>query len=437
MKAVVLLTCIALWTFEVPGGEIHDAASTGDTNKFKALLVAEPSAVNQQDADGNTPLHLAIRANNQGIVEIALQFKPTLQLANKAGLTPLKLAKGYGRTELVKLLTDNGVTGEANDHEGRLVAKQRLVPAEVLAFYYPWYGSPEKRGHPVHWGKIDSEQHTISNCAHYPLKGVYDSMDPALIDEQISLAQSNGITGFIASWWGQDRYEDHALPVLLDRAAEKHFKCSVYWEKASGEGDARINQAASDLVYLLTRYGTNEAFLKVGSKPVIFLYGRVLDQIRPSAWPAIASRARAKAGEVLLIADGYKEEKARHFDGVHNYNISWAAAGKPPLGDLRSWAARYDSDAVQLARKHGIISCVTVIPGYDDRNTRRPGRNSDRQDGQVYRVLWEEAIKSKPDWVLITSWNEWHEGSEIEASTEYGDKYLKLTGDYAWRFLAR
>jgi len=36
------------------------------------------------------------------------------------------------------------------------------------------------------------------------------------------------------------------------------------------------------------------------------------------------------------------------------------------------------------------------------------------------------AIKADPDWVLITSWNEWHEGSEIEPSWEDGDAYLKL-----------
>jgi len=46
----------------------------------------------------------------------------------------------------------------------------------------------------------------------------------------------------------------------------------------------------------------------------------------------------------------------------------------------------------------------------------------------------EEAIKAKPDWVLITSWNEWHEGSEIEPSLEYGDKYLSLTQEYGRAF---
>ena len=308
------------------------------------------------------------------------------------------------------------------------------IPHEVLAFYYPWYGSPEKRGHPVHWGRVNADNHTISNCAHYPEKGAYDSCDPTLIDWQIDLAKSNGIAGFIASWWGQKKYEDFALPVLFECARKKGFKVAIYWEKAPGKGNEQIDDAVSDLVYLLAQHGSNKAFLKVGGKPVIFVYERVMKEVPQTSWPAILSRTRAKAGDFLLIADDYQESYTRLFHGLHRYNISWALKGKSP-DELRAWAAQYYGDAVKLARKYGRISCVTVMPGYDDTKVRQPGRNADRQDGQAYCVLWEEAIKCKPDWVLINSWNEWHEGSEVEPSVEYAEKYLKLTRQYSPRFV--
>lgn len=90
----------------------------------------------------------------------------------------------------------------------------------------------------------------------------------------------------------------------------------------------------------------------------------------------------------------------------------------------------------QLAKSHGKISCVTIIPGYDDTKIRKPGLKAERQDGKTYQVLWDEAIRADPDWVLITSWNEWHEGSEIEPSWEDGDRYLQLTKPAAERFRA-
>jgi glycoprotein endo-alpha-1,2-mannosidase len=301
-------------------------------------------------------------------------------------------------------------------------------PREVLAFYYPWYGKTR------HWGKADAANHDIQNSRHYPAQGAYDSHDPAIITRQISEAQTHHVTGLISSWWGQGTYEDQAVPLLLAAAGAKHFNISVYWEAAPGKGGEQIDRAVSDLTYLLTRYGTNDAFLKVDGLPVIFVYGRVMGQVPFAAWPEILRRARSQAGNFLLVADGYSARNARQFDGLHTYNICGQVKGKTP-DELRTWAAAHYARAVKLARDRGDISCVTVIPGYDDTKIRKPGLDVDRLDGQVYRVLWDEAIKARPDWVLITSWNEWHEGSEIEPSFEDGGKYLKLTGEYALRFL--
>ncbi|MGH7980867.1 MAG: glycoside hydrolase family 99-like domain-containing protein, partial [Limisphaerales bacterium] len=123
------------------------------------------------------------------------------------------------------------------------------------------------------------------------------------------------------------------------------------------------------------------------------------------------------------------------FDGLHTYNICAQVKGKTP-DELREWSKGYYERAVKIARDHGRISCLDVIPGYDDTKVRHPGLAVNRLDGQVYRILWEQAIKANPDWVLITSWNEWHEGSEIEPSYEFGNKYLRLTARYSRRFLA-
>ena len=313
---------------------------------------------------------------------------------------------------------------------------QGVVPRQVLAFYYPWYSVDRAGTNGKHWGAINAPAHQTSATAQYPARGVYNSMDPAVVRSQIQLAQSNGITGFIVSWFGrvsEQERNDASVPVLLQCADELHFKISIYWEQEPGSAARRNAHAVDDLVYLATQFGTNDAFLKVDGKPVIFVYERVLTQMRNAPWQEILSEARARAGPFLLIADKYEVEHARLFSGLHRYNISWAMVGKTP-GEIRAWAAQYDGDGVKLARLYHRISCVTVIPGYNDTKLRKPGRIVDRQDGQLYRVLWEEAIRANPDWVVITSWNEWLEGTEIEPSVEDGDKYLKLTAEYAGQF---
>ena len=55
----------------------------------------------------------------------------------------------------------------------------------------------------------------------------------------------------------------------------------------------------------------------------------------------------------------------------------------------------------------------------------------------MYNVLWQQAITDDPDWILINSFNQWHAGTEIEPSVEMGDKYLRLTHQYAAQFKNR
>jgi hypothetical protein len=92
---------------------------------------------------------------------------------------------------------------------------------------------------------------------------------------------------------------------------------------------------------------------------------------------------------------------------------------------------------VALAADARRISTLTVIPGYDDTKIREPGLAVPRHDGRSYRVQWEEAIAADPHWILITSFNEWHEGSEIEPSREHGRAYLDATAALAKRFKSR
>jgi glycoprotein endo-alpha-1,2-mannosidase len=311
-------------------------------------------------------------------------------------------------------------------------------PGQILTFYYGWWGNPQVSGKWVHWKNVDLANGRIENSANFPDFGAYDSHDPAIVDRQMAMARSAGITGFIASWWGQGSFEDRGMLLLLDAAARHGLAVSAYYEKVSGEDVASRKAAAiADLDYLLKQYATRQAWLRVAGRPVVFVYVRSLHQVPLAEWQDVIAQIRHdNPGGVTLIADALDPKYVSTFDGASTYNITGQTQHKSPP-QIREWAhAAYPK--IVAAAGPGKISTVTVIPGYDDSKLGRPAPRpiTDRWGGETYRVLWQEAIAAAPDYVLITSWNEWHEGSEIEPSVEYGSVMLNDTAAFAREFLA-
>ena len=77
-----------------------------------------------------------------------------------------------------------------------------------------------------------------------------------------------------------------------------------------------------------------------------------------------------------------------------------------------------------------------VAPGFDDRAVRQHGTVVPRDGGATYDRTWRAALAADPAWILVASWNEWHESSEIERSREHGTRYLEATRAWADRFRA-
>jgi hypothetical protein len=309
------------------------------------------------------------------------------------------------------------------------------VERRVMAFYYPWYGVPEGpggAGRTVHWGKIDAANHDIAASTHYPALGAYDSHDPKVIDQHCQWAKAAHIDTFLVSWWGHGDYSDRAMPKILEACARHGLAACIYYETVPKPQTAEA--AAKDIIRVLEKYGSHKAHLKVDGKPVVFVYGRAVGQLGLMGWlDAVKLVSAGYRGGAVLIGDQFSYGAARVFAGVHTYNTAGSLAGRSPA-DAQKWAAATYPSWVQLADGADRIVAITVIPGYDDTKIRKPGLAVERYDGELYRVQWEQAIAADPHWVLVTSFNEWHEGSEIEPSLQYGDKYIELTGQFAERF---
>jgi hypothetical protein len=74
---------------------------------------------------------------------------------------------------------------------------------------------------------------------------------------------------------------------------------------------------------------------------------------------------------------------------------------------------------VQL-RNNFLALCLGVTArfraGYSDARVRpwNQRNTKDRRGGQYYRESWSAAAALNPSFISITSWNEWHEGTQIE-----------------------
>jgi len=317
----------------------------------------------------------------------------------------------------------------------RAAIRYTEVPRKVLAFYYPWYHNPAVPGGSklrMSWENVDQQAKSIGNSTHYPALGPYDAHDPKLIAQHAAWSKTAGVDGWIVSWWGRGHETDRVMERILDACQKAGLEVTIYYETVPSPRNGR--SAAKDLLYVLDRYGKHPAWLRVDKKPVLFIYGRPIGEIGLSGWlEAIAEVNRQYPEKAVFMGDQLSTAAARIFDGIHTYNPVGMLSGKT-LDQARAWAKKTYPGWVKTADAQGRISTITVIPGYDDTKIRKPGLRSDRMDGALYRAEWEEAIAADPHWVLVTSWNEWYEGSEIEPSAEFGQKYLDLTGQYAARF---
>jgi hypothetical protein len=311
------------------------------------------------------------------------------------------------------------------------------VPKQVLAFYYGWYGNPTVSGKWSHWKDVDDTAKTIASSTNFPKLGAYDSHDPKVVEQHYKWAKDAGLTGFIVSWWVKNDFHDQGMPLMLDTATKHKMNVTIYYETVPPRGAPNPEGAVDDLLYILEKYGKHPAWLKVDGRPVVFVYGRAVNEIKLDGWKTVIAEVNKRYnGGALFIGDQLTPAAAEVFDGIHTYNPTGKVAGKSPV-EIHDWSGENFKKWVDMAGDK--IVCATVIPGYDDHKLGRkePRPITARSDGATYRAMWQQAITVNPDWVLVTSFNEWHEGSEIEPSLVDGDSYLKLTKEYAPRFLKR
>lgn len=333
---------------------------------------------------------------------------------------------------------------------GGPISAGSIGPKKVFATYYPWW--PQRSS----W--VKNPTYGINDLPLTP----YGTSDPVDVAGVIADVSAQGIDGFFCSWQGAGiEPSDSGMKALLNAANQRgDFSVAAYLEtrvanakhsysclpdQSCQPDPTYIKQWITDLV---NKYGSEPSYLKmkknidgvVKSVPVIVIYW-VGDSTRNATqngdltlqqWKQIFDDLHAQGVDAYYIADTIDTSYLQVFDGMHSYN--------PVRSDDTALDNFYSSRSV-LTKTYSLLQdpnaqrklfMATVCPGSD--TTWRGGDIVDRAGGSKYQSMWDISLRYSPDWVMITSWNEFLESTHIEASQQYGDLYEQLTKQYTTQF---
>jgi molybdenum cofactor synthesis domain-containing protein len=331
---------------------------------------------------------------------------------------------------------------------------------KVHAFYYPWYGNPQTDKSYYHWNHQQSVKKGKPKnypggdnigADFYPKLGCYSSNSDRDLNAHMLMLRRAKVGVISSSWWGKDSYTDKAVPRLLDAASRHNIKVCFHIEPFPSR-NARTTRDA--IVYIIDKYGSHSAIYRYGKdKPRLMFY--VYDSYLTPAkqWKSVLSpdgsqTIRNTKYDSAVIGLWVKEHEQNfmtegHFDGYYTY---FATDGFTYGSTIKNWPK-----LAEWAQQNDKLFIPSVGPGYIDLRIRpwNDVNTRDRQNGAYFDREFAAAIAVRPPVISITSFNEWHEGTQIEPAIpkqipdfKYLDYtphdpeyYLDRTGFWADRYL--
>ena len=326
--------------------------------------------------------------------------------------------------------------------------------AQVGAYYYPWYG-PFPGGHT--WDQT-LRKHLVP--PEQPASGYYSSRDKAVIESQIDQSHRGNISFWAMSWWGPGSSEDNTIrnSVLADpRAGE--LKYAVNYESTGRLGtfaNPDYSKFVPDFQYLAQNYFNDPNYLKINGRPVVFIYLTRAYFNTAASQAAVASLRTTMQSQFhvnpYLVGDDVfpgdtNANRAKLWDAITDFDVYGSALGAN--GSTRqavaALASQYKAARNTAASVHvGFIP--TASPGFDDRAV--PGREHNAapryltdvpgsKQGSLFSDILQQAVlpnldKSADDILMVNSFNEWHEDTQIEATLPAGPTTQDDSGNQSY-----
>jgi hypothetical protein len=258
----------------------------------------------------------------------------------------------------------------------------------TAAFYYGWYPS------------------SFSNpgTRYHPTSGAYNSNDPATVKRQIDQMRYAGMQAGIFSWWGPASapgnpygYQtvDTAFGTALQAAHGTPFQWAVYYESgAPALSDRSVAGLRNNMQYIKDRYANDPNYLHVAGRPVIFV------------WP--------NAGDGCGMAQNWHDANIGFYIVQKRFNGYQSCAG---LAD--SWHEYSPNVYSSVLTPYS----YSVSPGFNRYDGQGP---SLARDPAQFEKAVAAMAGANVQWKLVTTFNEWGEGTAVEPAGEWGNTYLDI-----------
>ena len=320
------------------------------------------------------------------------------------------------------------------------------------AFYYPWYGNKEFDGRYIHWNhryirhwdpnvakRYPDGRHTPPDdigASFYPKLGPYSSTDTSTIETHMQQLRQAGIGVISVSWYPPKLADtegiplDSLIPVILDIAQKYAVKVTLHIEPYEKRTPMTIGK---DLEYIHRKYSDHPAFykmMKVGDvkrQPLVYIYdsynspANEWSQVfKPGGTNTIRGKEHDCVAIALLVQQSHKKFVLEGgFDGFYTYFASNGFTFGSSMNNWRTLAV--------FAKENDLIFIPSFGPGYEDTQVRpwNSKTTKQRKDGAYYREMFKSAVMNNNGGLLsITSFNEWHEGTQIEPAVPKKSEYF-------------
>jgi glycosyltransferase involved in cell wall biosynthesis len=299
--------------------------------------------------------------------------------------------------------------------------------------YYLWYG--EGFGG-AHWNDNPRSGHV----ADHPFLGFYQSEKGQTIEYHLSQFEAMKLDYVILNLHidenGPNETEMRGIRNTFDIARRQNSGLRFAIQLSPYSDDAARIRSVLELIQDM--YAERQEYFQIDGKPALFWFWSSAHDGKRSFFESIGQAAAGfrNLALSLRLAKGVDESKYtfEFFEGFALYSPLENASEE---NWHRIWQNAYDTSATANMP----YRMVSVSPGYNDSALTDPLREGNpfrvvpRNDGSTYArsLAFAASLTPQPDLIVVSTFNEYHENTHVEASSINGDRYIRMTREFAER----